>query len=97
MTIIDIEDTVKFHRQPVGEERTRVLPIYANKDVPRRPSGSGKVHVGRTAFAYVGSTGELPIYAPYVGQHRAPDEAAPAAEVPSLLARIVAALCRIGG
>jgi hypothetical protein len=92
-------------------EHTRFLGIQDTPFRPRRTPGSGKTDIPRTAFAFVGRTGELPIlvYAPYVGLHRAPEDAAsliadltpaevvPAAEVPSLLARIVAALRRIGG
>lgn len=81
MTItFDIEDTVTIHRPPVGED-TRVLGVYANHNVPRRPAGSGKEYVSRTAFAFVGSTNELPIIGipepkpveveEYTGVHRA--------------------------
>lgn len=102
MTIIDIEDTVRFHRL-VGEEPTRIVPVYANKDVPRRSAVSGKVHTPRTAFAFVGSTREQPIIgAPYVGLHRAPEPAPaevapPPVVAPGLFARLFARLGRIGG
>lgn len=113
MTItFDIEDTVTIHRPPAGED-TRVLGVYANHNVPRRPAGSGKTYVARTAFAFVGSTDELPIIgvpAPepeYPAKHRAKEPAevvqppfAPAESVPPFAPRrglFAWLLGRIGG
>jgi hypothetical protein len=92
-------------------EHTRFLGIQDTPTRPRRTSGSGKVDIPRTGFAYAGRTGELPIiiYAAYAGRHRAPDsapspiadltpvEVVPPAAVPALLDRILNALRRIGG
>lgn len=88
MKIIELDDTVRFHR-PVGET-TQVLPLFTPDSGPiaRRPAATGEQHIviPRTIGIVDGPAAGEPVQvlptaaklraaerAAYAGRHRAPD------------------------
>lgn len=107
MTIIDLDDTVRFHRPFVGEQ-TRHLGIQDLPSVPLRRPAADPVTAERAAFGLAAtSTGEQPLifqFPAYAGRHRAklspvitPVTPGPAQTRPGLVRRLIARLGRIGG